>query len=92
LPSTLDEYFTEAFITGAINLMGTVCYMSMGKVAGLDAFEWLQSKPRIYRPASIIARVTDDLLSYEVSIVTRLKYCSYMQLLIWKEKNKNLVA
>ncbi|XP_061961821.1 valerianol synthase TPS1G-like [Populus nigra] len=65
LPSTLDEYFTEAFITGAINLMGTVCYMSMGKVAGLDAFEWLQSKPRIYRPASIIARVTDDLLSYE---------------------------
>ena len=42
----------------------------MGTVAGLEAFEWLQSEPKIMMATNIIGRIMDDIASHEVYIVT----------------------
>lgn len=46
----------------------TTSFIGMGTIAGLEAFEWLQTEPRIMTAANMIGRIMDDIASHKVYI------------------------
>ena len=67
---TFDEYISVALKTSTFDSLLTIAFLGMGTVAGLEAFEWLQSEPKIMTATNIIGRIMDDIVSHEVYRVT----------------------
>ncbi|XWS10564.1 hypothetical protein CRYUN_Cryun38cG0006500 [Craigia yunnanensis] len=62
---TFDEYISVAMKTSTFDPILTIAFLGMGTVAGLEAFEWLLSEPKIMTATNIIGRIMDDIVSHE---------------------------
>uniref|UniRef100_A0A6N2MD43 Isoprene synthase, chloroplastic n=1 Tax=Salix viminalis TaxID=40686 RepID=A0A6N2MD43_SALVM len=62
---SMEEYFSYALTSCGVNVIAAVSFMGMGQIARIQDFEWIQKKPRILRAASIIGRLTDDLVTHK---------------------------
>ncbi|CAK9156203.1 unnamed protein product, partial [Ilex paraguariensis] len=63
--ATFDEYMGNGLITGGQLLLGLSSLLGMGEVATVEAFEWMQSKPKVLVAANIIGRLLNDIASHE---------------------------
>jgi len=64
----------EVEVTVYASLAGI--FMSMGKMATKEAFEWLKSRPKLVQYLSIKGRLMNDLMGYEVQIHKSFLYIS----------------
>lgn len=68
----------EVEVTAAATLAGI--FMSMGKMATKEAFEWLKSRPKLVQSLSIKGRLMNDITGFEVqmqkSLIHLLLSCS----------------
>ncbi|XVE81277.1 hypothetical protein DITRI_Ditri15bG0050900 [Diplodiscus trichospermus] len=62
---TFQEYMNVAMRTSTFDPIMTISFIGMGATAGIEAFKWLQSEPRIMTAANIIGRIMDDIASHE---------------------------
>ncbi|XP_058192180.1 valerianol synthase TPS8-like [Rhododendron vialii] len=59
----MEEYLANALVTITSPLLTTAAFVGMGEIATLEAFQWLQSQPRILMACSTIFRVINDIQS-----------------------------
>ncbi|KAI5656684.1 hypothetical protein M9H77_25477 [Catharanthus roseus] len=62
---SVEEYLKVALITGAYTMLTTNSFVGMGEIATKEAFEWATNQPLLVRAASIICRLTDDIVGHE---------------------------
>ncbi|XP_022751622.1 probable terpene synthase 6 [Durio zibethinus] len=62
---TFEEYMRVAMKTSTFDPLITIAFIGMGTIARLEAFEWLESEPRIIKAINIIGRIMDDIASHE---------------------------
>ncbi|KAK6231026.1 hypothetical protein QUC31_002544 [Theobroma cacao] len=62
---TFEEYMRVAMKTSTYDPIITTSFIGMGTIAGLEAFEWLQTEPRIMTAANMIGRIMDDIASHK---------------------------
>ncbi|XVE81279.1 hypothetical protein DITRI_Ditri15bG0051100 [Diplodiscus trichospermus] len=62
---TFHEYMNVATRTATFDPIITVSFVGMGTIAGIEAFKWLQSEPRIMTATNIIGRIMNDIASHE---------------------------
>ncbi|KAA8544974.1 hypothetical protein F0562_019809 [Nyssa sinensis] len=60
---TMEEYMCVALATSAYPMLATTSLVGMGELATKEAFDWVCSEPKIFRAASTICRLTDDIVS-----------------------------
>ncbi|KAF7123219.1 hypothetical protein RHSIM_Rhsim12G0173000 [Rhododendron simsii] len=60
---TMEEHLANALVTVTSPLLTTAAFVGMGEIATPEAFQWLQSKPRILMACSTIFRVINDIQS-----------------------------
>ncbi|KAG5522238.1 hypothetical protein RHGRI_034428 [Rhododendron griersonianum] len=63
---TMEEYLANALVTITSPLLTTAAFVGMGEIATPEAFQWLQSQPRILMACSTIFRVFNDIQSCKV--------------------------
>ncbi|CAK9141785.1 unnamed protein product [Ilex paraguariensis] len=63
--ATFDEYMSNGLITGGHLMLGFASLLGMGEVANVEAFEWMQNKPKVLVAANIIGRLINDIASHE---------------------------
>ncbi|XP_038704730.1 probable terpene synthase 6 [Tripterygium wilfordii] len=59
----LEEYMSNAIISVNGQALAGSCFVGMGEVAGVEAFEWLKTKPKLLTSVSILGRLIDDIMS-----------------------------
>ncbi|KAF7123140.1 hypothetical protein RHSIM_Rhsim12G0120300 [Rhododendron simsii] len=60
---TMEEHLANALVTVTSPLLTTAAFVGMGEIATPEAFQWLQSQPRILMACSTIFRVINDIQS-----------------------------
>ncbi|KAF7112783.1 hypothetical protein RHSIM_RhsimUnG0193200 [Rhododendron simsii] len=60
---TMEEHLANALVTITSPLLTTAAFVGMGEIATPEAFQWLQSQPRILMACSTIFRVINDIQS-----------------------------
>ncbi|KAF7125050.1 hypothetical protein RHSIM_Rhsim12G0119900 [Rhododendron simsii] len=60
---TMEEHLANALVTITSPLLTTAAFVGMGEIATPEAFQWLQSHPRILMACSTIFRVINDIQS-----------------------------
>lgn len=63
---SIEEYLKVALITAGFILLGTTSFVGMDEVASREAFDWVTNNPLMIRAASMICRLTDDMVGHEV--------------------------
>ncbi|XP_058192173.1 uncharacterized protein LOC131309574 [Rhododendron vialii] len=81
---TMDEHLVNALVTITSPLLTTAAFVGMGEIATPEAFQWLQSKPRIFMAPSTIFRVINDIQSCKIR---RIKNAYFDQVLIGATRN-----
>lgn len=61
-----DERLSSATITNGCFLLPAAALIRMGEIAGINAFEWLQSRPKIVMSTFAAIRIIADMVSHEV--------------------------
>lgn len=67
---TLEEYMVLGLETSGYGEVIATCFIGMGDVATKDAFEWLNSDPKILQASKILARLLNDIASHKVHYST----------------------
>nr|QGX02117.1 sesquiterpene synthase 3 [Tripterygium wilfordii] len=62
---TFDEYLENGLITSSYHTILSGSFLGMGEIAGMDAFEWLKSKPKILQASMAIGRLMNDIVSHK---------------------------
>ncbi|KAJ4724507.1 Viridiflorene synthase [Melia azedarach] len=60
-----EERLDNALITGCAFFLPAALFVGMGEVAGIDAFDWIRSRPQIMISTVIIGRLRCDIVSHE---------------------------
>ncbi|KAL8132489.1 hypothetical protein AgCh_008108 [Apium graveolens] len=60
-----EEYMSVALITGAFKMLSVTSFVLMGDVATREAYEWMSKDPLIVKAASVICRLSDDIVGHE---------------------------
>lgn len=74
---SVEEYLKVALITGAYTMLTTNSFVGMGEIATKEAFEWATNQPLLVRAASIICRLTDDIVGHEVKYIKLAHYLEF---------------
>ncbi|KAH7557008.1 hypothetical protein JRO89_XS11G0027600 [Xanthoceras sorbifolium] len=62
---TFDEYWSNALKSAGCFSFTAVTFAGMGDIAGPNAFEWLQSRPKTIKGAYTVGRLIDDIKTHE---------------------------
>uniref|UniRef100_A0A5B7AAS5 Uncharacterized protein n=1 Tax=Davidia involucrata TaxID=16924 RepID=A0A5B7AAS5_DAVIN len=62
---SFDEYMRNALITSTCSMFATSSFMGMGEIATIEAFDWLQTKPKVLVASCTICRLIDDIMTHE---------------------------
>ncbi|KAL3508561.1 hypothetical protein ACH5RR_027962 [Cinchona calisaya] len=60
-----EEYMRVALVTGAYMMLATTSLVLMGESVSTKTLDWITNEPLIVRAASIICRLTDDMVGHE---------------------------
>ncbi|KAL3508572.1 hypothetical protein ACH5RR_027973 [Cinchona calisaya] len=64
---TFEEYMKVALVSGGYMMLASNSLACMGDLVRKEAFEyWLTNEPLIVKAASVIARLMDDMVTYEM--------------------------
>ncbi|GFZ06550.1 terpenoid cyclases/Protein prenyltransferases superfamily protein [Actinidia rufa] len=61
---SMEEYMQVGLLTCGYKMLATVSYVGMGELATKEAFDWVSSFPLIVEAASVINRLTDDIVDH----------------------------
>ncbi|KAF2285870.1 hypothetical protein GH714_008558 [Hevea brasiliensis] len=61
----MEEYLQVSLISSGYPMVTTTSFLSMGKIATTDAFEWVSNDPKIIRALSLLCRLMNDIVSHE---------------------------
>ncbi|WOK96280.1 (S)-beta-bisabolene synthase-like [Canna indica] len=62
---TVEEHLRVSAMSSAYPMFHTAVLVGMGKVATKESFEWVATFPHIIRASSVMARIMNDITSYE---------------------------
>ena len=62
----LEEYMKVALVTGAYMMLATNSMLGMRGSVTEQAFDWVTNEPLIVRAATLISRLSDDIVGHEV--------------------------
>ncbi|XP_038707239.1 casbene synthase, chloroplastic-like [Tripterygium wilfordii] len=62
---TFDEYLENGLISSSYHTILSGSFLGMGEIAGVDAFEWLKSNPKMVRALMAIGRLMNDIVSHK---------------------------
>ncbi|OMP04623.1 hypothetical protein COLO4_09458 [Corchorus olitorius] len=62
---TMEEYMPNALVTSGYSLLTTTSFVGMGDIVTKETFDWILSKPKMISAASIVCRLSDDIMSHE---------------------------
>ncbi|GFS29280.1 terpene synthase 21 [Actinidia rufa] len=62
---SMEEYMQVGLLTCGYKMLATVSYVGMGELATKEAFDWVSSFPLIVEAASVINRLTDDIVGHK---------------------------
>ncbi|GMJ10480.1 terpene synthase 21 [Hibiscus trionum] len=62
---TFEEYTSVAMKTSTYDTFITISYIGMGKMAGIEAFEWQRNDPKIMKALNVIGRLMNDIVSHK---------------------------
>ena len=68
LPS-FEEYMEAAELEITVCAVLGGCFMSLGKMATKEAYEWLKSRPRLVKSLCVRCRLMNDIYGLEVRIL-----------------------
>ena len=71
---TMEEYMQVALVTGAYKILATTSFVGMGELATKEAFDWVSNDPLIVQAASVVSRLTDDIVGHKVRKMTQTKH------------------
>ena len=71
---TMEEYMQVAIVTGAYKILATTSFVGMGELATKEVFDWVSNDPLIVQAASIVSRLTDDIVGHKVRNMTQTKH------------------
>ncbi|KAL3508558.1 hypothetical protein ACH5RR_027959 [Cinchona calisaya] len=60
-----EEYMKVALVTGAYMMLATTSLVLMGESVSTKTLDWITNEPLIVRTASMICRLTDDMVGHE---------------------------
>ncbi|KAL5765295.1 hypothetical protein ACOSQ2_017889 [Xanthoceras sorbifolium] len=60
-----DEYLDNAIVSAGCYSLTAATFVGMGEMAGIDAFNWLQGRPKIVKDSYIVGRIIDDIITHE---------------------------
>lgn len=69
----MEEYMQVALVTGAYKILATTSFVGMGELATKEAFDWVSNDPLIVQAASVVCRLTDDIVGHKVRNMTQTK-------------------
>ncbi|KAK9152051.1 hypothetical protein Syun_010360 [Stephania yunnanensis] len=61
----LDEYSSNGLVSSSYYLLSAASLVGMGKIASMEAFEWLRTAPKPLRASCLIGRLINDIGSHE---------------------------
>nr|BBE38103.1 beta-cubebene synthase [Aralia elata] len=61
----IEEYMHVAMVSGAYKMLATNSFVGMGDLVTKEAFDWVSSNPLIVKAASVICRLSDDMVGHE---------------------------
>ncbi|KAE8704277.1 putative Terpene synthase 21 [Hibiscus syriacus] len=59
------EYMSVAMKTSTFDPLITISFIGMGKIAGIETFEWQRNDPKIMQALNVIGRLMDDIVSHK---------------------------
>ncbi|XP_037491105.1 probable terpene synthase 6 [Jatropha curcas] len=62
---TFGEYLHNGATSSSYGVVPAVCFVGMGKFAGIKEYEWLKANPKIANAVKIIGRLLNDIVSHE---------------------------
>ncbi|GFZ04841.1 terpene synthase-like sequence-1,8-cineole [Actinidia rufa] len=62
---TMEEYMQVALVAGAYKMLATTSFVGMGELATKEAFDWVSNDPLIVQAASVVSRLTDDIVGHK---------------------------
>ncbi|KDP35927.1 hypothetical protein JCGZ_09899 [Jatropha curcas] len=62
---TFGEYLHNGATSSSYGVVAAVCFVGMGKFAGIKEYEWLKANPKIANAVKIIGRLLNDIVSHE---------------------------
>ncbi|KAH7544312.1 hypothetical protein JRO89_XS15G0146900 [Xanthoceras sorbifolium] len=63
---TMEEYMGVALVTSCYTMVPATSFLGMGDIVTKEAFEWVLSKPKMTKGASVVCRLMDDIVSHKV--------------------------
>lgn len=63
---TMEQYVKNGIRSSTIPCLATLSWLGIGNEATKEAHDWLASEPLILVASSIIARLSNDIVSHEV--------------------------
>jgi hypothetical protein len=71
IPKSTEEHLKLSMITVGYPILSCASFVGMHDIATKDCFDWVSSVPKMVEALSVILRLVDDLVSYEVmSLIT----------------------
>ncbi|KAH1121334.1 hypothetical protein J1N35_004494 [Gossypium stocksii] len=62
---TFEEYMSIATKTSTYDVMITISFIGMGKMAAIEAFKWLRKEPKSMKALDVIGRLMNDIVSHK---------------------------
>ncbi|KAK1422017.1 hypothetical protein QVD17_24853 [Tagetes erecta] len=62
---SFEEYMRTGLISSTHDLLSSSAWIGMGKIVTQEAFTWYQTHPKILTASEIIARLHDDVMTFE---------------------------
>ena len=66
----VDERKGHSIVSSGYHVFCCISFIGVGEVATKEAFEWVSSIPKVVRASAEVARFTDDILGYELRLVS----------------------
>ncbi|KAK2987040.1 hypothetical protein RJ640_004766 [Escallonia rubra] len=62
---TIEEYMQVALVSCGYIMLATTSFVGMGDLVTKESFDWVSNEPLIVRAASVVCRLTDDIVGHE---------------------------
>jgi len=69
---TFDEYMEVGEVTGGMDDFALYSFIAMEDCDEKPLYEWFDSKPKILQALSVLYRINNDIVTYEV--LNQMKY------------------
>ena len=63
---TIEEHASIAFSSGGGDVLVVSCFLGMGDVVTNEAIKWALTNPPLFKDASIIGRLINDIAGHKV--------------------------